>query len=107
MGMEQTMIAKLLDVCPKTLRKFYRDELDTGKARANMTVAKSLYGRAISGKDTIASIFWLKARDGWQDTQKTVHEGLPEKISVTFALNAPDSGPIIEATPVVDLIEQK
>ena len=107
MGMEQTMIAILLDVCPKTLRKFYRDELDTGKARANMTVAKSLYGRAISGKDTIASIFWLKARDGWQDTQKTVHEGLPEKISVTFALKAPDSGPIIEATPVVDLIEQK
>ena len=44
---------------------------------------------------------------GWQDTQKTIHEGLPEKISVSFALKAPDNGPIIDATPVVDLIEQK
>ena len=107
MGMEQTMISRLLNIAPKTLRRFYREELDTGLAIANMVVAKALYGQAKSGKNTIASIFWLKARDGWQDTQKTVHEGLPEKISVTFALKAPDSGPIIEATPVVDLIEQK
>jgi len=106
MGMEQTMISKLLDIAPKTLRKFYRDELDTGVARANMTVAKSLYGRAISGKDTIASIFWLKARDGWQDTNKTVHEGVPENITVRFALERPNEGKIIDVTPVPDSIEK-
>ena len=106
MGMEQTMISKLLDIAPKTLRKFYRDELDTGVARANMTVAKSLYGRAISGKDTIASIFWLKARAGWQDTQKTIHEGVPEKITVSFALKPPIEGTVIDATPISKQIEE-
>jgi len=100
MGMDQVAIAKLLDINPKTLRKFYRRELDTGAARANLSVAKSLYGRATSGKDTIASIFWLKARAGWVDTVKNVHEGLPENITVTFALDPPKTEPeVIDVTP--------
>jgi len=68
MGIDQTAISALLDIAPKTLRKFYRHELDTGATKANLNVAKSLYGRASGGKDTIASIFWLKARAGWVDT---------------------------------------
>ena len=102
MGLDQKAIGALLDITPKTLRKFYRNELDTGAARANLSVAKSLYGRASGGKDTIASIFWLKARAGWQDTTKTVHEGLPENITVTFALpdSVPeDKKPMIDVTP--------
>jgi hypothetical protein len=101
MGLDQPSISKLLDVAPKTLRKFYREELDTGAARANFSVAKSLYGRASGGKDTIASIFWLKARAGWQDTTKTVHEGLPESIRVTFALEPPvdKEAKMIDVTP--------
>ena len=86
MGLDQTAIGALLDITPKTLRKCYRHELDTGASKANFSVAKSLYDRASGGKDTIASIFWLKARAGWQDTTKTIHEGLPEQITVSFAL---------------------
>ena len=100
LGIDQNAISALLDIAPKTLRKFYRHELDTGATKANMNVAKSLYGRASGGKDTIASIFWLKARAGWVDTVKTVHEGLPENITVTFALEPPKTeAKMINITP--------
>ena len=100
MGLDQKSISALLDINPKTMRKFYRAELDTGVARANFNVAKSLYGRASGGKDTIASIFWLKARAGWVDTVKHSHEGLPENIRVTFALDAPKvEHEVIDVTP--------
>ena len=88
MGLDQISISALLDITPKTLRKFYRHELDTGAARANLSVARSLYERASGGKDTIASIFWLKARAGWVDT-KTPDANLPSQIQVTFALPDP------------------
>jgi hypothetical protein len=56
--------------------------------------------RATSGKDTIAGIFWLKARAGWVDTVKQVHEGIPENITVTFALEPPEEKPeLIDVTP--------
>jgi hypothetical protein len=101
MGLEQKSISALVGINPKTLRKFYRHELDTGAARANLSVAKSLYGRASGGKDTIASIFWLKARAGWVDTVKHSHEGLPENITVTFALEPPkEAAKMIDVTPV-------
>ena len=100
MGLDQQSIAKLLDINPKTLRKFYRRELDTGAAKANLSVAKTLYKRATSGKDTIAGIFWLKARAGWVDTVKQVHEGIPENITVTFALEPPEEQPeLVDVTP--------
>jgi hypothetical protein len=100
MGLDQVTISHLLDVNPKTLRKFYRMELDTGAAKANLNVARSLYGRATSGKDTIASIFWLKARAGWVDTPKTAHEGMPQNITVTFALEPPKvESKLIDVTP--------
>jgi len=102
MGLDQVTISHLLDVNPKTLRKFYRMELDTGAAKANLNVARSLYGRATSGKDTIASIFWLKARAGWVDTPKTAHEGIPQNITVTFALEPPK-----ESTELIDVTPQK
>ena len=100
MGLDQVTISKLLNVDPKTLRKFYRPELDTGAAKANLTVARSLYGRATSGKDTIASIFWLKARADWVDTPKSSHDSVAQNITVTFALEpkgAPEVAPKVES----------
>jgi|TARA_R110002153_G_scaffold185888_1_gene339021 hypothetical protein len=100
MGLDQISISALLDITPKTLRKFYRHELDTGAAKANLSVARSLYERASGGKDTIASIFWLKARAGWVDTVKNTHEGLPERITVSFALEPPNvEHKVIDVTP--------
>ena len=102
MGLEQVKIAQLMDIAPKTLRRCYRYELDVGVIKANLSVAKALHKRATSGNDTIAKIFWLKARAGWVDTPKTAHEGIPQNITVTFALEPPK-----ESTELIDVTPQK
>jgi len=103
MGMDQGTIAKLLDIAPKTLRKFYRHELDTGAARANLSVARTLFGMATSGKNVIASIYWTKTRGGWVETVKNVHEGLPDQIKVTFSLDPP----VNQESELIDITPQK
>jgi hypothetical protein len=62
-------IALLVGVSIKTLLRYYRKELDIGKARANANVAKGLYSSAIKG-NLGAQIFWLKAQAGWREVPK-------------------------------------
>jgi hypothetical protein len=52
-----------------TMRKNFAVELDTGKLKANVKVAQTLYKKAIGG-DTTSIIFWLKSQAGWKDTQR-------------------------------------
>jgi hypothetical protein len=52
---------------PKTLRKHFRDELDLGSTDADYNVRRTLYQMATSGKDTAATIFWMKVRAGWRE----------------------------------------
>jgi len=52
---------------PKTLRKYFRQELDEGAVDANAQVAKTLFEMAKSGKQPLATMFWLKVRAGWRD----------------------------------------
>jgi hypothetical protein len=64
-GTPQKVIARLLKVrSPKTIRKYFRDELDLGLAEANASVAGELYNNATRG-DTNAQKFWLINRAGW------------------------------------------
>ncbi len=59
----------------KTLRKYFRDELDTGEIIANAKVAESLYKYATQGNGSssvTAAIFWLKTRARWKETPQTV-----------------------------------
>jgi len=65
-GIPQEDIAAVLDVDPKTLRKHFRIELDTGETIATVKVAESLYNNATSG-NVAAQIFWMKARAGWSE----------------------------------------
>ena len=69
-GVPETDIARTIGIDTKTLRKHYRDELDTGHIRANMAVAQSLFRRATGNgpQSVTAAIFWLKTRAGWKDT---------------------------------------
>ena len=50
----------------KTLRKHYRDDLDTGQTKATAKVAESLFRKATTeGPQSVtAAIFWLKTRSG-------------------------------------------
>jgi hypothetical protein len=67
MGLTQTEILRLIEIDRKTLYKYYRHELDTGVAEANLRVAKSLFDMATKEKVHPAAIFWMRARAGWRD----------------------------------------
>ena len=54
---------------PKTLRKYFAEELRSSAIHANGQVAKTLYEMATSGKWPAATIFWMKARMGWREVQ--------------------------------------
>jgi len=72
MGTRQEVIADLLDLDPKTLRKHYRKELDQSVAKANATIGGALFNKA-KGGDTSAMIFWMKTRAGWREKQEIDH----------------------------------
>jgi hypothetical protein len=56
----------VVGIDPKTLRKYYREELDLGEAKANAQVAGFLFNAAKNGNVT-AQIFWLKTRAKWRE----------------------------------------
>lgn len=68
-GIPQADIATVLKIDLKTLRKHFREELDTGIITANTAMAQNLYKKAMGdGPSAVtATIFWLKARAGWRD----------------------------------------
>jgi hypothetical protein len=73
-GIPEADIATVIAIDPKTLRRHYRRELDTGHIKANTKVAENLYRRATgeSREAVTAAIFWLKTRARWKET--TVQE---------------------------------
>ena len=68
-GVPEADIARVLGIDPKTLRKHYRDELDTGHIVANAKVAEALFRKATGDhrQSVTAAIFWLKARARWRE----------------------------------------
>ena len=71
-GTPQSTIADIIGVDDKTLRKYYREELDQAKAKANATIGGALFNKAKSG-DTSAMIFWMKTQAGWRERQEIDH----------------------------------
>ena len=84
-GVPETDIGKVIGIDPKTLRKRYRVELDTGSIRASTRIAQSLYNKALGdgAQSVTAAIFWLKTRAHWKETN--VHEvSGPVKIELSW-----------------------
>lgn len=78
-GVPHEDVARVLGIDPKTLRKHYREEIDTASTRANAKVAELIFtaasGRALergaSWADcTRAAFFWAKTRMGWRETDR-------------------------------------
>jgi len=69
-------IARVIKLSEPTLRKYYREELETGQTKANSMVAQSLYQKAMgNGQGAVtACIFWLKVRAGWMERSQLEHE---------------------------------
>lgn len=78
-GIPETEIAGLIGIDPKTLRKYYRQELDHGHTKANARVAENLFRKAIGeGRESVtAAIFWLKTRARWKEVSVHEHGGVP------------------------------
>ena len=60
------LMTRVVGIDAKTLRKHYRDELDTGHIKATAKVAEFLFRKATTdGSQAVtAAIFWLKTRAG-------------------------------------------
>jgi hypothetical protein len=86
-GVPETDIARVLAIDPKTLRKYYREELDTGSVKATAKVAEFLFRKATTeGPQCItAAIFWLKTRGGWRETPHDHRVGIVDLTSLSDA----------------------
>ena len=71
-GTIQEDVARVLGIDAKTLRKYYRDELDLSKAKANATIGGALFNKAKTG-DTAAMIFWMKTQAGFRESTNIDH----------------------------------
>ncbi len=76
-GVPEKDIATVVGIDPKTLRRHYRRELDTGSIKANSKIAESLYRKALGdgSQSVTAAIFWLKTRARWKETVVQEHIG--------------------------------
>lgn len=82
MGTTQAVIADLLGIDDKTLRKHYRTELDHSVSKANATIGGILFNKAKAG-DTTAMIFWLKTRARWSEVSQVDHISTDGSMSPT------------------------
>jgi hypothetical protein len=89
-GTTQADIARVLDIDEKTLRKYYRDELDLAKAKANATIGGALFNKAKTG-DTAAMIFWMKTQAGWRERKDINHTSEDASMSPKPEISAVDA----------------
>ncbi|MEY4294326.1 MAG: hypothetical protein RLY82_14 [Pseudomonadota bacterium] len=73
-GLPHENIAALIrqGIDSDTLKKHFKSELATGKAKANAKVGQTLFQKATGG-DTTAMIWWSKTQMKWAETQKIEH----------------------------------
>ena len=89
-GTTQADTARVLNIDEKTLRKYYRDELDLAKAKANATIGGALFNQAKSG-DTSAMIFWMKTQAGWRERKDINHTSEDGSMSPKPTITAVDA----------------
>jgi hypothetical protein len=89
LGLPHESIAHLVGngISDITLRKHYRQELDEGKARANLAIGGKLFAKAMEGDgDTACLIWWSKTQLRWSPPPALVEvSGL---ISISAALES-------------------
>ncbi len=73
-GVSEERIAKYLGICRDTLRKYYKEILDTSRGEGIKQVANALYENAMKGNVT-AQIFYLKIQDKWLEKVEDEDKG--------------------------------
>jgi hypothetical protein len=85
LGLPHEQIGALLGISDVTLRKYYDDDLQMGKAQASAKIADTLFNKAQNG-DTTAMIWWTKAQMRWSETVRqelTGKDGQPFVLSIS------------------------
>ena len=91
-GTPQELIARVIGISDETLRKYYRDELDTALVKANAAVARNLYRKATGdGQQAVsAARFWLICRAGWKESAQDINATISGTIDANVTtFNAP------------------
>ena len=89
LGLTQEQIAKILNIAESTLKKYFREELDNGEAKANSAVAQNLFGIATSREQgsVAAAIFWMKTRGKWKEINHHAHGGDNDRAPIKIDAN--------------------
>src|ERR1700746_566420 len=96
-GIPQLEIARIIGCDVKTLRKYFRTELDTGMTRANMLMAEALWKNGVRHNNVQAQIWWTKARMGWKDQSQLNIGGQPDNpLQIDFRWAPASDAPTIE-----------
>ena|SRR5690348_12152514 len=61
-GASQDVVARTIGCDPKTLRRWYRAELETGREDAALIVQQCAFKMASSGRSPMSTFKWLAAR---------------------------------------------
>lgn len=88
-GTPKRTIARSMGIGMNTLRRYYKDELETGLELANAKVVRRLF-RLIEQGSTPATIFWLKTRAGWKEGQILEIKEKPTGPKYDFAKMSPE-----------------
>jgi hypothetical protein len=87
-GLPVHQIAALIQggISLETLYEHFREEMVSGKGKANSQVAQTLFKKAMSG-DTAAAIWWSKSQMRWSERHEIVGaDGGPIKTESTVTL---------------------
>jgi len=97
-GLTHDQISKVMHISDETLRKYYKDELETGDAKTTAMVAQNLFNIATgTGQGAVtAAIFWMKTRAGWREVTRSEVSG-PDggavKVETTKKFDASELAP--------------
>lgn len=80
LGQRDSDIALKLRVAESTLKKHHAGDLSLGRIDANTKVMETAFAMATSGRDTAMTIFWLKTRCGWKETNVVQVQELPQVV---------------------------
>jgi len=87
-GHNYETIANRLDICKTTLLKYYKDQIEQAKVRANAKVAQTAYKMAVSGENASMTRYWLNCRsDDWNDQRNVDVTSDGEKVDGGGALS--------------------
>ena len=81
LGLKVEQMAAILGMSKKTFERRMKDTpgandaLEKGRATASFQVTKKAYEMAVDGKHPVMTIFWLKVRENWKETQVLEHTG--------------------------------